>query len=70
MICGSHGIFFDAQFITSLLFALSSQDKELRKLMHQQIPDDPQLDPPIPFDLGTLSFAGTYACAMQENDVQ
>lgn len=37
----------------------SSEDKELRKLMHEQIPDDPQLNPPISFDLGTMSFAGS-----------
>lgn len=38
----------------------SSEDPELRKLMHQSIEDDPQLDPPIPFDVGTMSFAGKF----------
>jgi len=36
----------------------SSEDPELRKLMHKTIPDDPQLEPRIPFDVGTMSFAG------------
>ena len=36
-----------------------SQQDELRSFMLQSIPDDPQLDPPIPFELGTMSFAGS-----------
>jgi hypothetical protein len=36
----------------------SSDDPALRKLMHATFPDDPQLDPPIPFEVGTMSFAG------------
>jgi hypothetical protein len=36
-----------------------NQDKELRKLMHKTIPDDPQLDPPIKFGEGIISYAGS-----------
>eukprot|EP00977_Amphora_coffeiformis_P013893 scaffold3782_cov170-Amphora_coffeaeformis.AAC.12 len=37
----------------------SSQDEELRSFMQDTINDDPQLDPPIPFKLGTMAFAGS-----------
>ena len=37
----------------------SSQDEELQSFMEETIPDDPPLDPPIPFQLGTMSFAGS-----------
>jgi cyclophilin family peptidyl-prolyl cis-trans isomerase len=34
-------------------------DSSLQHLAQQHIPDDPQHDPPIPFTLGTISYAGT-----------
>ena len=34
-------------------------DSKLRRFHRITIPDDPQLDPPISFDRGTLSFAGS-----------
>ena len=34
-------------------------DTVLQQLAEQHIPDDPQHDPPIPFTLGTISYAGT-----------
>lgn len=43
-------------------FSRSSEDPDLRKLMHKTIPDDPQIEPPIPFDVGTMSFAGELCC--------
>jgi Cyclophilin type peptidyl-prolyl cis-trans isomerase/CLD len=33
-------------------------DKALQSLANQQIPDDPQHEPPIPFTFGTISYAG------------
>jgi cyclophilin family peptidyl-prolyl cis-trans isomerase len=37
-----------------------SEDKELLQMGNSQtIPDDPQLDPPIPFEVGTISYAGS-----------
>jgi hypothetical protein len=39
-------------------FLYSSQDENLRSFMRKAIPDDPQLEPRIPFGLGTVSFAG------------
>jgi len=35
-----------------------SSDPKLRRFHDAQIPDDPQLNPPIKFDRGTVSFAG------------
>jgi hypothetical protein len=35
-------------------------DQELKKFGHTQIPDDPQHDPVIPFEEGTISYAGEY----------
>jgi peptidyl-prolyl cis-trans isomerase A (cyclophilin A) len=35
-----------------------SPDASLQQLAQQHIPDDPQHDPPIPFTLGTISYAG------------
>eukprot|EP00977_Amphora_coffeiformis_P013895 scaffold3782_cov170-Amphora_coffeaeformis.AAC.14 len=46
-------------FLVPYFTVFSSEDPELRKLMHKTIPDDPQLDPRIPFDVGTMSFAGS-----------
>lgn len=37
----------------------SSDDDDVRSSMFEPIEDDPQLDPPIPFELGTMAFAGT-----------
>lgn len=34
-------------------------DESLQQLALQRIPDDPQHNPPIPFTLGTISYAGT-----------
>jgi cyclophilin family peptidyl-prolyl cis-trans isomerase len=34
-------------------------DTALQQLAQQHIPDDPVHDPPIPFTLGTISYAGT-----------
>jgi peptidyl-prolyl cis-trans isomerase A (cyclophilin A) len=36
-----------------------TQDKELIEMSHHTIPDDPQPDPPVPFEPGTISFAGS-----------
>ena len=37
-----------------------SHDAELVEMGNARtIPDDPQLDPPIPFDVGTISYAGS-----------
>jgi len=36
-----------------------SQDKAVRDLMEKEIPDDPQLDPPIKFEVGVMSYAGS-----------
>lgn len=36
-----------------------TQDKDLRKLARQTIKDDPQLDPPIKFEEGVISYAGS-----------
>jgi hypothetical protein len=38
----------------------SSEDKTVRSFMDSTIPDDAQLDPPIPFELGTMAFAGRW----------
>jgi len=35
-------------------------DQDLKQLARTEIKDDPQQDPPIPFDKGIISFAGTY----------
>lgn len=35
-----------------------TEDRALREFANSNIPDDPQLNPPIPFDEGILSFAG------------
>jgi cyclophilin family peptidyl-prolyl cis-trans isomerase len=36
-----------------------TQDKELKAFADSRIQDDPKLDPPIPFDEGVISFAGS-----------
>mgnify|MGYP000041213356 CR=1 FL=1 len=36
-----------------------TEDKELKKFGRQTVPDDPQLNPRIPFEPGTISFAGS-----------
>jgi Cyclophilin type peptidyl-prolyl cis-trans isomerase/CLD len=37
-----------------------SQDATLKQLGRSTIPDDPQLDPPIKFEPGIISYAGEY----------
>jgi len=36
-----------------------SPDEELRGMADRTIPDDPQLDPPVKFRAGTISYAGS-----------
>lgn len=38
-----------------------SHDAALQKLARTPIPDDPQLEPAIPFVEGTISYAGSYS---------
>lgn len=38
-----------------------TKDESLQRLATTSIPDDPQLDPPIPFGEGTISYAGASA---------
>ena len=45
-------------FLVQFGITYSKEDK-LRSFMSQPIPDDPQLDPRIPFEQGTMSFAGS-----------
>jgi hypothetical protein len=35
-----------------------TEDEDLQRFAETTIPDDPQLDPPIPFEEGIISFAG------------
>jgi cyclophilin family peptidyl-prolyl cis-trans isomerase len=35
-----------------------STDQDLKKLGHAPIPDDPKYEPEIPFEEGTISYAG------------
>jgi peptidyl-prolyl cis-trans isomerase A (cyclophilin A) len=37
-----------------------STDAAIQKLAKTQIPDDPQLVPAVPFNVGTISYAGTF----------
>mmetsp|Transcript_15000 Transcript_15000/g.21883 ORF Transcript_15000/g.21883 Transcript_15000/m.21883 type:complete len:259 (+) Transcript_15000:199-975(+) len=46
------------QPIWNISFTSYTSDVDLKRLGRTQIPDDPQLDPPIPFIEGTVSFAG------------
>ena len=40
-----------------------TEDEELQNFADTPIPDDPQLNPPIPFEEGIISFAGKiYPC--------
>ena len=34
-------------------------DQDVQKLANSVIPDDPQLDPPVPFEEGIISYAGS-----------
>lgn len=34
-------------------------DEELKHWANKEIKDDPQLDPPVPFEAGTIAFAGS-----------
>jgi peptidyl-prolyl cis-trans isomerase A (cyclophilin A) len=36
-----------------------SANKDLIEMSHHSIPDDPKPDPPVPFEPGTISFAGS-----------
>jgi Cyclophilin type peptidyl-prolyl cis-trans isomerase/CLD len=54
-----HSHFFRAVPKFLVQFGISySQDKALKQYANKQIPDDPQLDPPIKFKKGTMAFAG------------
>ena len=37
-----------------------TSSRELKHLGTTQFPDDPKPDPPIPFEEGTISYAGTF----------
>ncbi|GKY98975.1 hypothetical protein MPSEU_000853200 [Mayamaea pseudoterrestris] len=56
-----HSHFFRAVPNFLVQFGITySNDEELVELGNAQtIPDDPQLDPPIAFDVGTISYAGS-----------
>jgi hypothetical protein len=60
-----HGFYDHSHFFRTVpnflvQFGISyTDDVELQKKARSTIPDDPQLDPPIPFDVGTISYAGT-----------
>lgn len=43
-----------------------SDDADLKKTARSTIPDDPQMDPPIPFNVGTISYAGTFYLSKRE----
>jgi hypothetical protein len=47
-------------FVLLYTFHSYTTDETLQNLAQQLIPDDPQHDPPIPFTLGTISYAGTF----------
>ena len=54
-----HSHFFRAVPNFLVQFGISySQDKALQEFANKPIPDDPQLDPPIKFKKGIMSFAG------------
>jgi hypothetical protein len=36
-------------------------EEPLKALAEESIPDDPPLSPPVPFERGTVAFAGTYS---------
>lgn len=44
-----------------------SNDRELIQLGKSTIPDDPQLQPPIKFEEGTISYAGTVLIIYQNH---
>ena len=45
-------------FCILILYCSYTEDEELQTFADTPIPDDPQLNPPIPFEEGIISFAG------------
>jgi Cyclophilin type peptidyl-prolyl cis-trans isomerase/CLD len=59
-----HSHFFRAVPKFLVQFGISySTDKALQQFANKNIPDDPQLDPPIKFHKGTMAFAGELVLA-------
>ena len=64
-----HHFYDDSHFFRTVpgflvQFGISyTSDATAQDLAKGHIPDDPQLDPPIPFTLGTISYAGNLICA-------
>jgi Cyclophilin type peptidyl-prolyl cis-trans isomerase/CLD len=60
-----HHFYDDSHFFRTVpgflvQFGISyTSDATVQDLAKSRIPDDPQHDPPIPFTLGTISYAGT-----------
>jgi cyclophilin family peptidyl-prolyl cis-trans isomerase len=57
-----HSHFFRAVKGFLVQFGIS-YNAALEPMARKTIPDDPQLDPHIPFTIGTISYAGTYVLA-------
>jgi cyclophilin family peptidyl-prolyl cis-trans isomerase len=61
----NHSHFFRVAPHYLVQFGISySHDKELQSFARRAVPDDPPLDPPMVFDTGIISFAGTIHCSL------